>query len=201
MPNNEQKFIFRNKYGIQNNYFVIVYAGKLDQFKGGLLLANALKDKINTNDGVPLIFLIVGNTVGEYGEKIESIFASSENKIFRFPTQKYKELAKFYQSADLAVFPQQCSLSFFDVQACGIPVIIEDNSINIKRVSHGNGLTFKAGDVDDLRVVIKKCANMNASEFNLMKDNSLKFIISEYDYKNIVLKYNHVLEEEIEKFK
>lgn len=196
-PDETQKLDFRKEFSINKNDFVVVYAGKLDQSKGGLFLAKALKDKFNIDNRINIIFLIVGNTVGEYGNRIEEIFNSSENKIFRFPTQKYSELAKFYQAADLAIYPQQCSLSFFDVQACGLPAIVEDNNINFDRVANLNGFTFKAGDTSDFRNMIYKCANMNTDDYKLIKINCLKYIKSKYDYQDVVQKYNNVLQSEV----
>jgi len=59
--------------------------------------------------------LVVGNSPdSEYGNLVEDTFRRSENRVIRFPTQKYTELPRFYQVADLAVFPKQCSLSFYD---------------------------------------------------------------------------------------
>src|SRR5699024_1833755 len=101
---------------IAEDAFVILYAGKLDESKGGKLLAEALREPLKTDRAV--VFLVVGNTSGSYGAEVETLFQTSKNRVLRFPTQRYADLAPFYQAADLAVFPRQCSLSFYDVQAC-----------------------------------------------------------------------------------
>ena len=46
------------------------------------------------------------------------------------------------------------------MQACGLPVVFENNNINIDRASHHNGMTFLAGDVDDFRKKILYFAEM-----------------------------------------
>lgn len=83
--------------------------------------------------------------------QIEARFQQSPNRIIRFPTQKYVDLAPFFQSADLALIPVQCSLSLFDLNAAGVPVLAEDNDVNVVRCGYGNGWTFRAGDLQDFQ--------------------------------------------------
>ena len=198
-PDERTKKIFRERNNIDKDDFVILYAGKLDESKGGKLLAQAFFEKFNVNKKIVLI--VVGNTKGDvYGNEIEELFSKSKNRIIRFPTQKYTDLPQFYQAADLSVFPKQCSLSFFDVQACGLPVIAEDNNINIDRLKHGNGFTFKAGDINDFREKILKCVDMDETEFKQMKKNAYNYVRDNYDYKNIAEQYTNILVNEYKKY-
>lgn len=197
-PNEEVKKEFRKEHGIRNNDFVIVYAGKFSEGKGGKILANAFKQKFGINRNV--ILIAVGNTTTAYEKEVEEIFSISNNRIIRFSTQKYTELPKFYQSADLCVFAKQCSLSFYDAQACGLPVIAEDNNINIDRLNHNNGLVYKTNDVDDLRAKIIKIASMNTKEYNEISKNAYEFVKENYDYKDIAQEYTKVLVEEYKRF-
>lgn len=199
-PNQEQRMNFRSENNIKNDDFVIVYTGKLGAGKDGKLLANAMKEKFDNVKDKNVVIIVVGNTTGDYGEEVEKIFSQSENRIIRFPTQKYMELPKFYQVADLSVFSKQCSLSFYDVQACGLPVVSENNNINIDRLSHNNGFTFNAGDVMDFRNKIKCCIEMDESRYFKMKMNSLNFIKENYNYKDIAEEYTSVLKNAYEVF-
>ena len=195
-PDNKAKAAFRHEYGISKDEFVIVYTGKLDEAKDGKLLANAFIEKFNVNKKT--ILIVVGNTKGdEYGNEVEELFSESNNRIIRFPTQRYTDLPKFYQAADLSVFPKQCSLSFYDAQACGLPVVSEDNNINVDRLKHNNGFTFKAGSVQDLRDKIMTCIEMKISEYEQMKENAYSFIKDNYDYAIISEQYNDILLSEI----
>ena len=45
-----EKEEFRNEHGISKDDFVVIYAGKLDESKGGMLLANAIKERLCNND-------------------------------------------------------------------------------------------------------------------------------------------------------
>ena len=111
----------------------------------------------------------------------------------RFPTQKYSDLAQFYQAADLSVFAKQCSLSFYDAQACGLPVLSEDNNINVDRCSHENGWNFKSGDLTDFRRKIEDIVNLNKDEYQKFSDNAYRFITEKYNYKDKAREYENVL--------
>lgn len=194
--------VFRSKreeMGIPEDAFVVTYAGKLDEAKGGLLLANAIKEKIDIGPR-KLYFVIIGNAVGDYGEKVNDVFNASENAIIRFSTQKYVDLATFFQMTNLVVFPKQCSLTFYDAQACGVPVVFENNEINSKRVKDNNALIFESGNISDFRAKIKTVACMHSSEYEHMCEASQKFVLDSYDYKDICKQYMDVIEKEISRF-
>ncbi len=196
-PDSKVKCEFRQKNGIAQDDFVVIYAGKLDEGKGGKLLAEAFEKKLNVQK--KLVLVVVGSTRGVYGEEVENIFKRSQNRILRFPTQAYDHLAPFYQAADLAVFPKQCSLSFYDVQACGLPVILEDNSVNIERVSHENGYTYEMDSVSDLRRKLEYCISLEKKEFTDLQDNALNFIKRDYDYEAITEHLIYIYQDAIRK--
>ena len=198
-PDKEVKKSFRLEHGISEDDFVVVYTGKLDEAKGGKLLAQAFREKFRTDRKV--VLLVVGKTSGEYGKEVEQIFSESENRIIRFPTQKYCDLARFYQAADLSVFAKQCSLSFYDAQACGLPVLSEGNNINVDRCSHGNGWNFKAGDVGDFREKVEAAANMDLDEYSKVSDCAYRFIIDHYNYEDKAREYEEIILKEYQKHK
>ena len=191
-PNFFVKKDFRKEHNIDDNDFVIIYAGKLDETKGGLFLANVFKNKFSCSKKIVLI--LVGNSPdNKYGYELDKLFETSHNRIIRFPTQKYFDLPKFYQASDLAIFPKQCSLSFYDAQACGLPVLSEDNNINVDRCNYNNGWNFRSGSVEDMRNKIEFIANMNKDDFMIYSKNAYDFIESEYDYSKKAKEYESVL--------
>jgi len=197
-PDEQIKNDFRRENSISTDDFVIIYAGKLDSSKGGLFLAETFLKKFNINKNVVLI--VVGNTVGDYGESVENTFIKSENRIIRFPTQKYNDLAKFYQSSDLCVFAKQCSLSFYDAQACGLPVLSEDNNINTDRCSHKNGWNFRSDNTEDFRDKIEMILNINPEEYKNYSNNAYKYITESYDYEIKSREYERILQNACDRF-
>ncbi|NMP37321.1 MAG: glycosyltransferase family 4 protein [Clostridiales bacterium] len=198
-PDMQVRKDFRLKNNISEDDFVVVYTGKLDESKGGQLLADAASEKFGTDRSI--VFVVVGNTDGEYGERVEQSFGKSENRVIRFPTQKYCDLAEFYQAADLSVFAKQCSLSFYDAQACGLPVLSEDNNINVDRCSHENGWNFKSGDVGDFRRMIEYAATLNSEEYSVISHNALKYITDNYNYEDKAREYEKVISDELKRYK
>ena len=194
-PNKTQRKQFREENNIPQDAFVIIYAGKLDESKGGKLLADAMKKKFVTEKTV--VCIIVGKTNGEYGKQIEETFVNSENTVLRYPTQTYGNLSKFYQAADLAVFPRQCSLSFYDVQACGLPVVFEDNNINQSRAEYNNATVFEVGSVEKFREAILKYINMSKNDYDEMSRNAVELVKSTYDYSQIVNQYMEVIDKKV----
>lgn len=186
---------FRQAHQIPEDAFVMLYAGKLTPAKGGLILADALQKKFYGDRDV--LFLVIGNMEKtEYGQHVQQTFAQSENKILFFPTQNYQDLAQFYQAADLAVFPKQCSLSFFDVQSCGLPVILEDGDVNRNRVKNGNGLVYAQGETADFVKKIQECITMEPAQVQAMGAKGRKMVLEQYDYVTIARLYTQILEGE-----
>lgn len=191
-PNPEMKILVREELNIPLDSLVFVYAGKLDESKGGLFFAKSIKARLESIR--QLIFLIIGTPAGEFADTVAEIFGNSENRLIILPTQPYKQLARYFQCADIAIFPKQCSLTYYDVQACALPVILEDNTINTSRVNHNNGVIFKSGDMEDFREKIRYMANLADSELEEMSVSSMEDIVNNYNYKNVADKYIEVIE-------
>lgn len=197
-PSTDNRKKFRKENGINENDFVVLYTGKLTEAKGGKLLAEAFKRKFDIN----IVLACVGSPPDNaYGHEVKTILDNSENKVIMFPTQNYLSLAPFYQMADLSVFPKQCSMSFYDAQACGLPVVSEYNNVNCDRCSHKNGENFEAGNIDDFREKIIKFASMSEGEISEYKNNARSFIENGYDYAAIAKQYTEYLEKSIERQK
>ncbi len=196
-PSNEVREKFRKDNGIGQDDFVVIYTGKLTEAKGGKLLAETFKKKFD----VPVTLVSVGTPPdSEYGREVTRILGESENRVIMFPTQRYLELAPFYQMADLSVFAKQCSMSFYDAQSCGLPVVSEDNNVNRERCSHENGANFEPGNVADFREKIMRFAAMDKETMVKYRINSRNYIESGYDYADIAREYTRYLEKSIKNY-
>ena len=67
----------------------------------------------------------------------------------------YHQLHKYYQIADIGVWPAQESTSMLDAAATGVPIIVND-TIHAKERYEGNGLTYRLGNAEDLEEKILK---------------------------------------------
>lgn len=190
----------RKELGIGNNDFVVVYTGKLNQEKGAALLGYVVQQQYDTGDYDSLVFLIVGNTRGEYGKNVENMFKNGKNKILRYPSQKYMNLPKYYQVGDLSVFPKQCSMSFYDAQVCGLPVLSENNSVNIDRCSHCNGFNFVSDDKQSFYRELQKCLLIPKQKYKEYITNSVKYVSSSFSYHKIAEEFENKYIETINNF-
>lgn len=194
-PSTEARVKFRKEHSIGENEFVVIYTGKLTEAKGGKLLAETFKEKFD----VPVTLVCVGTPPdSDYGRDVQRILDASKNRVIMFPTQKYMDLAPYYQMADLSIFPKQCSMSFYDAQACGLPVVSEANNVNCDRCSHQNGDNFEAGSVEDFRTKIMKFSSMSKEEREQYRKNARAFVEAGYDYADIARQYTDYLKKSIE---
>jgi len=193
-PNSDVRQGFRDQYGLSDDAFIVIYAGKLDIYKGGMFFAESIKEHFQVRSGREIVFLVIGNTEGSYGNGVESLLSESCNKIIRLPTQTYFDLARFYQAADLSVFPKQCSMSFFEAQSCGLPVLLETNEINVQRVNSNNGILFNPEDLNDFRFQLIRLAEMEKDRYSEMKKSARDFIVKNYDYVPIARQFTEVLQ-------
>lgn len=182
---------FREKHNISEDDFVISYIGKLTEAKGSKVLGEAVKKKFSSNKKIK--FIIVGNATTDYEVEAKEMLEKSENEILFFSTQKYTDLPKFYQASELCLFPKQSSLSFYDAQATGLPVVLEDNSLNITRLKFNNGLVFEANNPLDLRKKIIDIIEMQETDYKKMSKNAYYRTIKNYDYKKIAQEYTDLM--------
>lgn len=195
-PNKKVRKDFRKANDISDSDLVVIYAGKLSKDKEGLFFANAIKEKLNIKNR-NVVSVIIGTTVGEYGKQVEEKFSESENIILRFPLQKYTDLSKFFQMADIGLIPSAASLTFYDMQASGLPIIWSDIPVNAKRTQNNNGFLFSVKDSEDMRNKILCFANMDERDLSVMSRNAKEYIIDTYSYKEVTDEYISILENEI----
>ena len=196
-PDINRKAEFKRVNRLNESDLIVIYAGKLDKTKGGDMLAEAFKESFKSKRNVVLV--VVGSSTGEFGKEVDRLFNQSENRIIRFETQKYYNLPKYFQVADICVFAKQCSLSFYDAQACGLPVISEDNKINVERCAYNNGWNFKSGNIEDFREKIKMVADMSQEELTNYSKNAVKYIEEYYNYEKKSREYERIIKETYEK--
>ncbi len=102
--------------------------------------------------------LLVGKGNSAYEEGLKSKIKSGdlgERFIWHEPVPN-SELYRFYSAADVAVWPRAASIGQREAIACGLPLIISDDSLVTDLVGHNNGFVFKEGDAEHLAEVMQK---------------------------------------------
>lgn len=133
--------------GVRSCDLRIIYVGQVSYRKGIHHLLKVVCDQKKYHIEVDL--------VGSYDRSgvIYSRYNACQNIHFHgFITRD--ELAKYYQSADVFVFPtlgEGYGLVVLEAMSCGLPVISSDLAGGNDAIIDGeNGLVFRAGDDDDL---------------------------------------------------
>ena len=132
------------KRNSENLPLKIGFAGKINPLKRIDVLINA----IEIFDKKEIQLEIVGINLekkSDYQEKL--IKYVYDNKITNITFKKFftspVELSNFYSSLDLAIFPGSISITTFEANGCGCPVIIFNSYPGLEhRVSDGRGKLF-----------------------------------------------------------
>lgn len=138
---------YRSSIGLTGSDFILLYTGRFARGKNPLILAKAV-DMLQKQGYTTIKGLFVGS-----GDQLDEIRSCKGCHVVDFVP--YYELYKFYQIADVGVWPAQESTSMLDAAATGIPIIV-NNTIHAKERYEGNGLTYELGNTDDMvRQILK----------------------------------------------
>ena len=160
----------------------ILYTGKSDHFKQPHLILDALRlveDRIDFDLNV----LIVGPENEAYSaQHYRSPFRNPRIRLVVHPAVPNRELRKYYSLADLAVFPRQNTLSALDAQACGLPVVMEDDETNRKRLAAG-GRVYPTGNLEVLAAEMLSLLQDDAARMQLGAAGQA-YVKTHFDYSD-----------------
>lgn len=169
----------RNKFNIKNDEFLIVTGGKIDMFKRQTIhLMNAVKNIENKK--VKLI--VFGSIVKELKEEVMSL--SDGNKIQYIGWANDEESYKYFNAADLVVFPGRHSVYWEQVVAIGVPMICKYWE-GTQHIDIGGNVLFLK---DDSPTTLKnEIQNLLEKEeiYNKMKENAHKPEKNRFRYSDI----------------
>ncbi len=200
-PDASQRSLTRTELGISEDAFVLIYTGKIAEDKEVLLLAEAFANICKQKTSGNPFLILVGSGIGSYYEKVIHTLESVNEYVRYVPTQEVWNLPKFYQAADLAIWPGACSLSFFDAQACGLPVIAENIAGNDERLSHNNGWLFKSDSVNDLEDKINEAIELSSEELKQKGYRGMEIAVENQSYDRISSEFEKLMIQEIERFR
>ena len=130
----------RDELGVDPNEILCIYTGRFTDAKDPLVLSRAVETL--RRSGYRLAALFIGE-----GQQANEIAARDGSRIL--PFVDYRRLGPYYRAADIGVWPREESTSMLDAAACGIPIVVSDR-IRLRHTIEGNGLTYSAGDAEDL---------------------------------------------------
>ena len=146
-PRNRKEL--RERKGIKEQDFVVVFAGWFDDNKGSLRVSNAIK---KLNDTSVKSFFIGANPGGidKYEPNCEGIIYKG-----RVP---HVEMPEWFSMADVFVLPTQhegCSNAIIEAMACGLPIISSDRRFNWDVLNKSNSILIDPLDENQIAYAIK----------------------------------------------
>lgn len=177
----EQKNALRQKYGIADDDFLIMYGGKTDNYKRQTLL---LMDAVNQIDNPKLKLIVFGSVIPELKEEIEKRCSDRVQYIgWVLAADSYN----YYAACDLACFPGRHSVFWEQVAGQGIPLLVKrwDGTTH---VDCGGNVKFLTQDsTEEMRIAIEEILNNYDSMLDSAKKASRNFMYSEIAKRSIKL--------------
>lgn len=186
----EERRSLRSKYGLKEENIAIIYTGKHNNIKNPHLVLEAVK-KLDRKNTVKLFLFFVGSKDEKYFLKHFGELSNYNFEFIYIPEIINDELYKYYSMADIAVFPKENTLSTLDVQACKLPVILENNQTNRDRIRN-SGLLYQKNNLSDLSDKIYELITNNELRKQL-GENGLDLVKEIYDYKKIISEMESIL--------
>lgn len=141
--------LFRPTAHRDGRTFRIIFVGQISQLKGLSYLIKAFRN-LQLPDAE---LLMVGQLFGP------SSIWSGVPGVSHHPQVPRWLLPKFYATADAYVLPslfEGFSLTALEAMACGLPVVLTENSLAVDLITHGNeGFIVPPRDTDALTVALK----------------------------------------------
>lgn len=142
----------KDKLGLKNNDFLIVFVGAFIERKGPDRLLEAVKKLKDRNIKITFI----GSHIG--GKLIE---LSDESIVYKGNVE-HDLLPSYLNAADLFVLPtlkEGCSNAIVEALACGLPVVSSNRSFNDDILNENNSIRVNPNDVDAIAAAIYKFKN------------------------------------------
>ncbi len=115
----EVKASIREKYGIGEDDFLIMFGGKIDAAKKQTLL---LMDAVNAMDADNVKLIVFGSVTEELNEAVES---RCSDKVQYIGWVKSEDSYDYFAASDLVVFPGRHSVFWEQVAGQGIPMVVK----------------------------------------------------------------------------
>jgi len=176
------KIEMRNKLDIPINDFVLIYTGKIEKYKGVHLLIEVLR-QLRHND---LWLVIIGNGSIDYINYLKSLAEKYKvsDRVKHYPFSDKQMLNKYFNCADIAVYPLDVSISHIEAMATQLPIILENLPGVQHRVQNNNGYLVKFGNISMLAEKIEKLIS-DPELLQTMSSNSLELVNSKFKWDMI----------------
>ena len=173
-----------------NDRLTIVYVARLSEVKGHKTLIEAVEQ---LNSSINLQVQLIGG--GEMQEEIQELIDSRNLNDVISVLGDINEVGIYLKEADIAAFPsyrEGLPLALLEKMASALPVVVSDIP-ELKSIvrDNENGLLFKVGDSNDLKVQLMKLIT-DGKLRDRLGNAARKFAVSNYDHTSLKLEYEQL---------
>lgn len=147
----------RNKLGIDEKHFIIVFVGDFNERKGTARLSKA----IDQFDDVYSLFIGKGNVI-----------PTCKNILFQ-GLVPHKELATYLNCADIFVLPTQaegCCNAIIEAVACGLPVVSSQKSFNDEILDESYSIRIDESSIAEIAEAIRFLKDNKETRIEMSKN-------------------------------
>lgn len=185
----------RKEIAIDLDDFLIISSGKFHESKDIIPLIEAFSDVIQIKPSCKL--LLVGNGPADYMERLRIIAKKEgiENSVIFHDYVGNEELPRYYNAADVGVWPGNPSITVIEAIAAGLPVIVPENDLAYKILFDNHAtMGFKRGDKASLSAAMLSLME-NESNRSALSINAMQLVANELSWEKIAEKSIHIYSE------
>ncbi len=164
--NFESRSRLRESLGIKENDVLILYTGKRDQYKNPIEILNL--NEYYVNSGLNCNFVFVGSNINDYDNQFNE-FKGNMNIILLEHCSNH-ELSEYYSAADVAIWPNESSMSMLEAMSNNCLVVASDLDINKERLQN-RGILFSKLNWEALYERLS-----NRAEHLVLKKNAFEYV-------------------------
>ena len=165
---NNQKMMLREKYYISPNEKILLFVGRVDSIKGIEPLLACFDDVIKEYPNCRLV-VIGSGTIDIFVKHCKKSFS----KVIITGRKNKKTLFKWYQIADVALFPslyEECSYVGIEMMMHGLPIVASDG-YSVKNMFH-EGVNAKIATLNNWGRITKYRDNLKKTILHILNSES-----------------------------
>lgn len=175
----------RKELGIRDDQCVFLTAGKLQRGKNLEILLEAFARITNGNDS---LLYILGGGDNSYLSDLNALGKKLgiSSRLRWHPFVPQKELAHWYNMADVGIWPDWPTITILEALGCSLPVILPDRQTVRHLAIQGNGELFIPGSVINLSQKMNLMLQRSHRQQYIKKASSVKH---QYSYQTLAQKF------------
>lgn len=186
-PNKDIRDKMRRHYDIKDNEIVFINAWKINESKKNKELLEAFVQLYKSYKNIRLFF--VWNWDQEYIDEMKKIVIDNkfQNLVTFIPFVKNEELPKYFNMADIWVWPWSRSNVFWEAASCWLPLVLEDRD-------YTRELVYQWENWYLLHIITKNSVyesldKITKMDIKKMWSKSRELIEKEFSWKNVNKKF------------